>query len=200
MTAGQDRPLPPALRRRLIALALLLLALIALTLAWRWSPLGEWLAPAHAAALLRHWGEVAGPALAVPALTLALILAVPLSVLTLLSMVALGPWWGTACIAAAALLSAAVSQQIGRRLGHDLLLRLAGPKILRVSEGLASRGLWAAVAMRLVPVAPFAVVNMVAGTSHLRLRDMLLGTLIGMSPSTLAMAAFTDWFVQQLGG
>ncbi|MBC7726037.1 MAG: TVP38/TMEM64 family protein [Microbacteriaceae bacterium] len=191
MTRGQ--------RRRLITSALLLLALIGLTAAWRWSPLGEWLAPAQAVGLLRGWGDAAGPMLAVPLLTVALVVAVPLSVLTLLSMAALGPWWGSACIVSAALLAAAVSQTLGRHLGHDLLLRWAGPKILSVSESLAARGLWAVVAIRLVPIAPFAIVNMAIGTTHLRLRDMVLGTLIGLLPMTVAMAIFTDWFVARLG-
>jgi phospholipase D1/2 len=46
--------------------------------------------------------------------------------------------------------------------------------------------------VRLLPVAPFAVVNMVAGASHIRLRDLMLGTLIGISPGTLAMTLFVD--------
>ena len=191
--------LPPALHRRLIALTLLLLALIGLNLAWRWGPLEAWLEPARAAHLLRGWGNVAGPGLAALGLALGLVLAVPLSVLTLLSMMALGPWWGSACIVAAALLAASISQTLGRRLGHQLLLRWAGPKVLRVSESLAARGLWAVVTLRLLPIAPFAVVNMVVGTTHLRRRDMLLGTLIGMTPLTVAMAVFTDWFVGRLG-
>ena len=192
MTAGQ--------RRRLVTFGLLLLALIGLTAAWRWSPLGAWLAPTHAVTLLRAWGETAGPMLAVPLLTAALVVAVPLSMLTLLSMAALGPGWGSACIVSAALLAATVSQTLGRRLGHDLLLRWAGTQVLRVSESLAERGLWTMVVIRLVPIAPFAIVNMVVGTTHLRLRDMLLGTLIGMLPLTLAMAVFTDWFVGRVMG
>ena len=104
-------------RRRLIALALLLLALIGLTAAWRWSPLGAWLAPAPAVALLRAWGQAGGPLLAVPLLTTALVLAVPLSLLTLLSMAALGPWWGSACLVSAALL---VSEADESGLGYEL--------------------------------------------------------------------------------
>ena len=41
-------------------------------------------------------------------------------------------------------------------------------------------------------MAPFAVVNMVAGASHIRLRDLLLGTLIGTTPGALAMTVFVD--------
>ena len=36
------------------------------------------------------------------------------------------------------------------------------------------------------------LLNLVAGASHIRLRDLLLGTVIGMAPSTLAMAFFVD--------
>ena len=48
------------------------------------------------------------------------------------------------------------------------------------------------ILVRLVPVAPFAVINMVAGASHIRLRDLLLGTAIGITPGTLAMVLFID--------
>ena len=33
---------------------------------------------------------------------------------------------------------------------------------------------------------------MVAGASHIRLRDLLLGTAIGITPGTLAMTLFVD--------
>ncbi|HKK53049.1 MAG TPA: phosphatidylserine synthase, partial [Myxococcota bacterium] len=36
------------------------------------------------------------------------------------------------------------------------------------------------------------IVNLVAGSSHVRLRDTLLGTLIGMAPGTLILTAFSD--------
>jgi len=191
-------PLPPSLRRRLIALALLLSALLALSLAWRWSPLSEWLTPAQLIPALRGWAQAIGPVAAVAGLTLALILAVPLGLLILISLLALGPWPGSATIIAAALLAAAFSQWLGRLLGRSLLLRLAGPRLARLSQALERRGLLAVIALRLVPVAPFAIVNMVAGSTALRLRDMLLGTAIGMLPSTLAMAFFAELFLQAL--
>jgi len=196
-------PLPLPLRRRLIALALLLSALLALSVAWRWSPLSEWLAPAQLIPALRGWAQTIGPGAAVAGLALALILAVPLSLLILMSLLALGPWSGSAAIIAAALLAAAFSQWLGRLLGQPLLQRLAGPRLARLSQALERRGLLAVIALRLVPVAPFAIVNMVAGSTALRLRDMLLGTAIGMLPSTLAMAFFAEQLlhaVQQPGG
>jgi len=41
----------------------------------------------------------------------------------------------------------------------------------------------------MVPIAPFSIVNVVAGASKLRLRDFLLGTALGMLPGIAVMAA-----------
>ena len=47
-------------------------------------------------------------------------------------------------------------------------------------------------AVRLVPVAPFTVVNLVAGASHIGIRDFLVGSLLGMAPGMLATGLFID--------
>jgi phospholipase D1/2 len=41
----------------------------------------------------------------------------------------------------------------------------------------------------MVPLAPFSMVNVVAGTSKLKLRDFLVGTVLGMMPGIVVMAA-----------
>jgi uncharacterized membrane protein YdjX (TVP38/TMEM64 family) len=38
-----------------------------------------------------------------------------------------------------------------------------------------------------VPVAPYTVVNLAAGASHIGFRDFALGTLLGIAPGTLAL-------------
>lgn len=43
-----------------------------------------------------------------------------------------------------------------------------------------------------MPVAPYTVVNIVAGASHIRFTDFLLGTLLGMVPGILAIAGIVD--------
>jgi uncharacterized membrane protein YdjX (TVP38/TMEM64 family) len=42
--------------------------------------------------------------------------------------------------------------------------------------------------IRMVPIAPFSIVNVVAGASKLSLRDYLLGTALGMLPGIVVMA------------
>ena len=186
------------IKRRLALLVLVLLGLIALASAWAWSPLKNWLSLDTAVAVLRGWGERAGLLLAILAFTAAVSLAIPLSFLTLVVLAALGPWQGMLCAVLGALFGACISYVLGRWLGFDALQRLGGTRINAISQRLAQRGLWAVVAVRLVPVAPFAVVNLLAGATHLRLRDLLLGTVIGIMPSTLAMAFFTESLLQAL--
>lgn len=42
------------------------------------------------------------------------------------------------------------------------------------------------------PVAPFSTINAVAGASHIRLRDFLLGTAMGMAPGIAVAAVVAD--------
>ncbi|MDT8998678.1 VTT domain-containing protein [Paucibacter sp. APW11] len=189
---GEGGLIDARLRRRLRLLWLILALLLALTAAWRWSPLSAWLDAEGVVAALRASAALLGAPLSVLLMALALSLALPLIVLTLMSMLAFGPLMGSACVFAAALLSASVSHRLGRWLGHEALLRLGGPRLQLLSQTLARRGWLAVLLMRLVPAAPFALVNMLAGATHLRLRHMLLGTALGITPSTLALALFAE--------
>jgi uncharacterized membrane protein YdjX (TVP38/TMEM64 family) len=46
------------------------------------------------------------------------------------------------------------------------------------------------VTVRLIPVAPFTVVNVAAGAFNVRFLDFALGTLVGMAPGIFAIAVF----------
>lgn len=191
-------PEAPALRLRLAGLALVLAALVALAIAWSWSPMKAWLDIDLIVDAVRQLGARYGQPVAIAAMALALALAVPLVFLTLVAIVAFGPWWGAACALPGAVLGAAISYAIGAGLGHQVVERMAGARINALSQALARRGVLAIVLLRLVPVAPFAIVNMVAGASHIRLPHLLLGTAIGILPSVLVMMLFVDTILASL--
>ena len=48
------------------------------------------------------------------------------------------------------------------------------------------------VVIRIMPVAPFTIVNLVAGASHIRFRNFALGTVLGELPGLLGIAIFID--------
>lgn len=187
-----------ALRRRLWGLVLVMVGLVALAVAWSWSPLKAWLDLDMLVAALQRWGASVGPVAAVAGFAVALVLAVPLTFLTLVTLAAYGPWGGMACAFLGAALGASTSYLVGRWLGFEALQRLGGERLNAISQKLASKGLWAVVAVRMVPVAPYAIINMLCGATHIRLRDLLLGTAMGMAPSTVVMALFMEQILAAL--
>ncbi len=51
---------------------------------------------------------------------------------------------------------------------------------------------WSLAGLRLIPVAPFSIVNLLAGTSHVPLRQFLLGTLLAMGPGIVLICFSVD--------
>ncbi len=180
------------LRYKLAILITVVVSIIMLSFAWSFSSLREWLDIDRIVAALRHFADGYGPFTAALAVACALVFAVPLTFLTLVVMVAYGPMYGFVCTMAGAQIGALCSYVLGVMLGRDVVRKLGGVRVNAVSQKLARHGLFAVIAVRMVPVAPFAVVNMVAGASHIGLRDLLLGTLLGMAPGTLVIALFID--------
>ncbi len=183
------------MRWRVLGLALVVAALVGLAVAWSASPLRQWLDADRIVATLRQLGASFGPVAAVLGFALASVLVVPLGFLTLVALVAFGPWMGMVTTFGGALLGAMASYGLGHLLGNPVLQKLGGERVNTVSRRLAERGLLAVIAVRVVPIAPFAIVNMVAGASHIRLRDMVLGTALGMAPGTVIMAFFVEQIV-----
>jgi uncharacterized membrane protein YdjX (TVP38/TMEM64 family) len=56
----------------------------------------------------------------------------------------------------------------------------------------------AVAVLRLVPVAPFAIFNLIAGGSHLGARQFLIGSLIGLAPGLGAITLFSNSLWQAL--
>jgi uncharacterized membrane protein YdjX (TVP38/TMEM64 family) len=180
------------LRYRLAILIAVMVAIVMLALAWSFSSLREWLDVDRIVVALRQLAGGYGLPVAALAFAFALTLAVPLTFLTLVVVVAFGPLSGFVCAMVGAQVGAVFSYGLGAMLGRDIVRKLGGARVNHISQQLARRGLLAVIAVRMVPVAPFAVVNMIAGGSHIQLRDLLLGTLLGMAPGTLGIALFVE--------
>lgn len=178
----------PALKKKAGFLVLLILGLIALTLALRLSSLGEWLDAQRLVDMIRQSGAKIGPITAVASVALASTVAIPLAVIILVSAIAFGPWLGLSYALSGACVGAAISYGVGRYLGHDALCHLAGDRVNQLSARLARRGILSVIIIRMLPVAPFAIVNLIAGSTHITMRDFMIGTLVGMLPGGLAIA------------
>jgi uncharacterized membrane protein YdjX (TVP38/TMEM64 family) len=188
-----DEPLRREARRRAPRALSLLLGLLALAAVWAWTPLGDWIEPGRLAQLADPLGHSwQGAVVAVVVIVVATLLMVPVTALIVMAALLFGPWLGGAVAFCGSILGAIAGYGLGRALLRDTVRKLAGKRLSRLSRALAARGVLAVVTLRVVPVAPFTIVNLVAGSSHVRLRDFLLGTIIGMAPGVTALSLAAD--------
>lgn len=88
------------------------------------------------------------------------------------------------------LANAAVTYAVGAWLVRGTLLAAFGRKLAKVSDALARRGVVAVAVIRMIPVAPFSLVNLAAGSMGVRFRDYMLGTALGVAPGVVALSIF----------
>lgn len=186
------------LRRRLRGLLIVLLLLLGLALSWQFSSARDWLEPTRLVALLQDLSRQIGWAGLLGLFVLAGCIAVPLALLALLGVLALGPLSGLALTLAGGMLIALPGFALGRALGRRAVEHLAGPRVQALNLLVERRGLLAVLAIRLVPAAPFTIVNLVLGATRIRWGHFLIGTLIGMSPMAVVTAWVAPEILQQL--
>jgi uncharacterized membrane protein YdjX (TVP38/TMEM64 family) len=73
-----------------------------------------------------------------------------------------------------------------------MVRKVAGKKLNHISRQMARQGILTVALIRNIPVAPFSLVNLIAGASHIKLKDYLLGTAAGMLPGILVITLFAD--------
>jgi phosphatidylserine/phosphatidylglycerophosphate/cardiolipin synthase-like enzyme/uncharacterized membrane protein YdjX (TVP38/TMEM64 family) len=184
---------PRKKRYALIKPALLLLVVLLLAASWKWTPLSRWIDME----LLADWGRflkdsAAAPFIVLGAYVLGGLIMFPVTILVGTTAILFGAFPGSLYALSGCLLSAAASYGIGASLGGDTLAKFTGGKFNRVSTQLARQGILTVAVVRNIPVAPFSVVNLVAGASRIKFRDYIVGTALGMAPGVLGITVFTD--------
>jgi uncharacterized membrane protein YdjX (TVP38/TMEM64 family) len=174
-------------------IAMLVLVVAGLTALWKFTPLAELLE----ANRVTRWAREVGsrwwaPLATIFAYTPAAVTMFPRPLITLFAVVAFGPWLGFAYAMLGIELSAWLTFVAGKRLDRDAVRRVAGAKPNEIIQVLRRRGLLAITALRLVPLAPFAVEGVVAGAARVKLWHFMLGTAIGILPGTLTSTVFGD--------
>jgi uncharacterized membrane protein YdjX (TVP38/TMEM64 family) len=174
-------------------LALLCLGAVALALLWAYSPLSHLVTRQH----ILEWGDAFSryawaPLIVVLAYTPAAYTMFPRWLITMVAVIAFGPWRGFIYGLSGMLLAALVSYLPGRLVRRDTVRRLAGPRVNRMSAVLHERGALAVAIVRMLPVAPYVVVNLVMGALRIRLRDFLVGSAIGLLPGMLASTVLSE--------
>jgi uncharacterized membrane protein YdjX (TVP38/TMEM64 family) len=122
----------------------------------------------------------------------AAVAALSIPVAALLSMTG-GFLFGTILGALHSLLGATIGATLvfllGRTAYGDVLQRRVGPALKKVEEGLREDAVSYLLVLRLVPIFPFFVVNLVAALFGMSLREYILCSFFGMMPGALVYAS-----------
>lgn len=188
----------PRRRLRLAMLAFLVLACVAATFVWKQAFGGSAEQLAELLLSLRIQAARLSPWATLAAFSLVLFCAFPLGLLTVIAGAVLGPWYGLIFLLSGALISGSMSFLLGRLLGRDVISSQTNLKIAQLMARFKAKGLLTVIVVRLMPVAPFAVVNMALGASGICLHHFLFGTLIGMLPGAVAILWFAESLLQYL--
>jgi len=106
----------------------------------------------------------------------------PITLLVIATAAAFGPLTGFLYALCGSWVSAMVTYGLGRLVGKEIVHRFTGSVLSRVRRQISRHGFLSMLFARIVPIAPFAVVNVVAGACQVRLRDFSLATALGMIP------------------
>ena len=110
------------------------------------------------------------------------------AVLTITGGFMFGSIWGTLCVVIAATAGATALFLIAKTSFGDALRAKAGPALQRMQEGFQEGALSYLLVLRLVPLFPFFLVNLVPAFLGVSLRVYVLGTFIGIIPGTFVFA------------
>ena len=125
---------------------------------------------------------------------------VPQIMLIAAAVVAFGPVTGFAYSWIGTMASSVVGFYLGRAVGAKTLERFSGAGVRRFMDHVGKNGFLASFIVRLVPSAPFIVVNMAAGVTPMRVVDFTLGTALGIVPKIVLTAFAGNSIVRLMKG
>jgi phospholipase D1/2 len=184
---GEEQPAAhPVLKAGALIALFLLVAVL-----WRYGPLREWFDLEHIEIFIASFrSNVVAPFVVIGAFVVGGFLVVPLTVLIIATAFVFDPLPALFYAMSGALTSSAIIFAVGRYLGRDTVRRFAGARLNAVSRRLGRRGILAVVIVRLLPILPFTIINLVAGASQVKLKEFLIGSAIGLSPGIITITLF----------
>jgi uncharacterized membrane protein YdjX (TVP38/TMEM64 family) len=114
----------------------------------------------------------------------------PVTLLIFATALSLNSWLAIVCSLLGCIVSALLLYAAGHWMGRKNVMRLAGRRLNRVNRLISEQGVLAVTAFRMIPVAPYSLVNLAAGAGGVPIRDFVVGTLLGMTPGVVGITFF----------
>ncbi len=187
---GEKLHVPNPSKKSLILVAFLIVIFALSGLGYFLSHYVDWMNQEYLVEQLRSFRDSPWAIILVCAIyMLAGLLFFPVSVLSLAVAMVFGAMWGVVFGMAGAMASTLLLFTIGQFVGKRGLKSLIGPRMNKIDQQFAKNGILGVAIIRNIPVAPFSLVNMVAGVSSIKLHQFMLGTFIGMLPLMIVKAS-----------
>jgi uncharacterized membrane protein YdjX (TVP38/TMEM64 family) len=167
---------------------LIIALLCGLALVWRYLPLDAWLVRENLSAIslqLKH--DPLAPLYVIVLYTLAGLLAFPIVILIPATAMVFGPLSGMLYSLCGLVANASLLYALGHFLGRDTIRHYAGNRVQDISSKLARHGFVAVALLRLLPVAPFFLINLISGASPINFRTYTAATVTGIAPALIVM-------------
>ena len=152
---------------------------------------------------LRLWSEPlerhpAAPLIIVASYVAVSLILFPRPMLTLAFVGIFGPWRTAVYGMTGLILAAAIAFWFGATYGPPRTQGTQRQCFETIAAKLKGGGIFAVVVIRMLPVAPFTVVNMFVGALGIRFSTFIIGSFIGLIPGTLTTVVVGDQILAAL--
>ncbi len=165
----------------------------------RWTPLADHLTVEKVSAVLERLRGAWWAPVALIASYLLLCPVMPATPLMVAGGMVFGPVMGAVYNIIGTFLGGAVTYFLGRGLGHDFVLHLAGNRLKKAERVIARRGFWGLIGARFLPV-PFPLVNYCMALAGIRPALFLTTTALGLIPGVTIFTYFASLLTKAASG
>jgi len=132
------------------------------------------------------------PLAVLPAFVIGSLMIAPVTGMVALCAVLFSPWVASLSAIVGILAATAVNHWLGGHYHNTLMQQVPDRITDRISTLAASSDAWTLAGLRLLPIAPFTLINIVVGASGVALRPFMLGTLLALGPMTVLICLSVD--------
>ncbi len=170
-----------------------LVVLMVMAVLWQLTPLRRFADPEFIDWLIETLrGEWWTPVAILATYVLASVIIFPNSVINVTVILAFRGLFGWSYAMGGSLTAATVFFFLGHKFGGHRIRQIESRRLERLRRILQQGGIKAVLAVRLMPIAPFPVINLAAGSLHIRFPAFLIGTGGALLPGTLTTALFGE--------
>lgn len=118
----------------------------------------------------------------------------PMTILIAITGLLYGPVYGGLYGLLGSLLAAVILFALGQHIGQTRIRALLGQRVERLCQQMSEHGVWSVTLLHYTPIAPFTMINLVAGYSRMRFMPFFLGSIFGLVPPIIVINSVSDQF------